>query len=395
MSGPISVEVAREQLRELIAILGELRNAGPRDQRFKQWRQITVTLLQRLWPSDPSRAERFRRIPFSAPMGKTDRHATQQYFGRGCKEASTYLVQLAAELGCVVEPLPETPTVYDDDGTPAMEEENVVEPHMEAAGGEGLADAMLPDVGGSQEEPVESSMPVPPEPRKPAAGPRPRLKDMLGFTDEAAPDHTPVRSEPVAPPPPPRATEVEYRPQAAPPPPQAPRAPARPAEGTSPPKSVRFRPVEPSPIRGETPRPVAPPPPAEEPSWPVESQAPPEAYAPQDEAAALEHDLASEFVTESPVLQSRARALREPDVSIATPPDVREVLELAGLVEEFGVSPRESAIVRAALIDLARQMESPPVYWGALQETVGFAMHHPELARRVLPLVLPYLDRAA
>ncbi len=29
------------------------------------------------------------------------------------------------------------------------------------------------------------------------------------------------------------------------------------------------------------------------------------------------------------------------------------------------------------------------------RETVAFAMDHPALARRVLPLILPYLDRAA
>jgi hypothetical protein len=40
-------------------------------------------------------------------------------------------------------------------------------------------------------------------------------------------------------------------------------------------------------------------------------------------------------------------------------------------------------------------MDTPPVNLGALRETVAFAMDHPDLARRVLPLVLPYLDLAA
>ena len=73
----------------------------------------------------------------------------------------------------------------------------------------------------------------------------------------------------------------------------------------------------------------------------------------------------------------------------------RELLALAGQLEALGVPARERAIVRAALVDLGRQMASPPIDWDALRETVGFAMNHPALARRVLPLVLPYLDRAA
>ena len=73
----------------------------------------------------------------------------------------------------------------------------------------------------------------------------------------------------------------------------------------------------------------------------------------------------------------------------------RELLALAGQVEELGVPSRERGIVRAALIDLGRQMESPPINWEALRETVAFAMDYPALARRVLPLVLPYLDHAA
>src|SRR6185503_18054144 len=99
MSEPNDVARASERLIKQIELLGELRNAGARDQRFKLWRQDTLTLLQRLWPGDHVKAERFRRIPFSAPMAKTDRGSVREYFERGCKEASVYLDGLAFELG--------------------------------------------------------------------------------------------------------------------------------------------------------------------------------------------------------------------------------------------------------------------------------------------------------
>ncbi|HKQ58464.1 MAG TPA: hypothetical protein VJY35_11405, partial [Candidatus Eisenbacteria bacterium] len=98
MSASMPVGPAREQLHELISILRELRNAGPRDQSFKQWRQVTLTLLQRIWPSEPARAAAFRRILFSAPTARADSGATREYYERGCSEATAYLEALAQEL---------------------------------------------------------------------------------------------------------------------------------------------------------------------------------------------------------------------------------------------------------------------------------------------------------
>lgn len=79
----------------------------------------------------------------------------------------------------------------------------------------------------------------------------------------------------------------------------------------------------------------------------------------------------------------------------APPAASQEIYELAVQVDDLGVSARHRAIVRAALIDLGRQMETPPVSWEALRETVSLAMDHPELARRLMPIVLPYFDQAA
>ncbi|MGH7730426.1 MAG: hypothetical protein ACRENJ_04165, partial [Candidatus Eiseniibacteriota bacterium] len=98
MSDGMPAGPALEQLRELIAILRELANAGPRDNSFKQWRQVTLTLLQRLWPGDQTRAVRFRRIPFSAPSSRADAKAIKECYARGVNEAIAYLEGLALEL---------------------------------------------------------------------------------------------------------------------------------------------------------------------------------------------------------------------------------------------------------------------------------------------------------
>jgi hypothetical protein len=149
--------------------------------------------------------------------------------------------------------------------------------------------------------------------------------------------------------------------------------------------------------------PVEPPPPTriERPApRPVEPTVRQERPEPAPEARGFDpgRDLAAEFVLDSAVLQSRAGSTREPEVlfdNVTPSPAAQDVMTLAEMVEELGVPARESAILRAALIDLARQMDSPPVHWGALRDTVAFAMQHPELARRVMPLVMPYLDLAA
>jgi hypothetical protein len=154
-------------------------------------------------------------------------------------------------------------------------------------------------------------------------------------------------------------------------------------------------------------------------------------------------DIAAEFILGSPVLQAQARPLRRTGqnpqaeevapapaqparapasaapappqparVPVSAPapqiepargpvnedsisPAAQEVYDLAIQIDELGVSPQLIAIMRATLIDLGRQMETPPVGWEALRETVSLAMEHPELARRLMPIVLPYFDQAA
>ncbi len=93
---------AREQLAVQLSALGELRNASTRDPGFKQWRQNTLTLIQRIWPHEPAKSERFRRVPFSTPSSKMTATVTRDFFERGCAEASAYLRLLLTELDRVV-----------------------------------------------------------------------------------------------------------------------------------------------------------------------------------------------------------------------------------------------------------------------------------------------------
>src|SRR5689334_4248872 len=88
---------AREWLEAQIAELRTLRNASTRDSGFKQWRQHTPTLIQRIWAGDPSRPGRFKRIPFTLP-GKPDPHQVQLAYAKGCTEAMTCLRAMLKDL---------------------------------------------------------------------------------------------------------------------------------------------------------------------------------------------------------------------------------------------------------------------------------------------------------
>lgn len=85
-----------EWLRQQIDELGALRNASIRDPQFKAWRQNTLTYIQRIWPGDSTKSERFRRVPFSPPSTRHDARTGREYYERGCGEALEYLHTLLA-----------------------------------------------------------------------------------------------------------------------------------------------------------------------------------------------------------------------------------------------------------------------------------------------------------
>jgi hypothetical protein len=65
---------------------------------------------------------------------------------------------------------------------------------------------------------------------------------------------------------------------------------------------------------------------------------------------------------------------------------------LASQVAELGVPEGKRAATRAALTDLARQLEEHTADWDTLQDAFQLAMKYPPLARRVVPLLVPFLD---
>src|SRR5881409_998172 len=67
--------------------MNDFRNATTRDSGFKQWRQNTLTTLQRIWPGETVRADRFRRVPFAPPSARANEQEARECFERGFAEA--------------------------------------------------------------------------------------------------------------------------------------------------------------------------------------------------------------------------------------------------------------------------------------------------------------------
>ena len=423
-----AIQAARKMLERQLEELGSLYNAGVRSPVFREWRQATLTCIQRIWPAEPAKSERFRRIPFSAPMGRPAEREVREYFERGCGEASGLLKDLIQEIATV--------------GLPA---------------GAGPSAGMAPPAVGSDDEAFPTV--ELPGPGAAQAPPRPRLKDLLGFTDAALasdapvvpppPPHAPAAAHPHAPVQPvagpapmpgivsnsPPGTGIAWaNPESAPATPQ-PHAPpgvsASPHGPPGPPREGTFRPAEIeshgffAPPAPATPAPVAtpqaaPPPrlvvtgsqPAPAPATPAPPAAIPDftandpmtAAARAVEEAARGADqaglerIAEELLRASSSLsavprrtgQDRRANPRELQSAVAT-----AIAALGLEVEALGVPDGHRARARAMLLDLSRRLDAPNLPWETLREAIGFVMEYPALGRRVLPLLLPYLDRAA
>jgi hypothetical protein len=105
---------------------------------------------------------------------------------------------------------------------------------------------------------------------------------------------------------------------------------------------------------------------------------------------------AEDFMNTSPVLGARPKRASRP---IETPgfgdPDAISVASMLSDLDGMSVPNERQAEVRARLMDLARRLERGDLEWAALRKAVWFVMEYPELARRVMPLLLPWIDRAA
>ncbi len=498
MKDPAVARNASKRLEQQLEELGGLFNAGVRSSNFKQWRQATLTVIQRIWPGDSARSERFRRVPFSAPMGRPTEKETREYYERGCGEAMSMLRALLDEIAQsgVPEARADARSAEQDPGAseddfPTVELPPTVSSDPaagDAAPREAAREIASNEPGQDAPPRIEASSPTltaPTAPAKPAPdagrvthrhgksskknGARGRLKDMLGFIDApaAAEPPRPVAAEPprpvVAEPPRPVAAEPP-RPVAAEPPrpvaaPVVPEAPVPSVEAMAPtaeseppaarvqapapestpalerpgPRARRWRPsqvvhdvtlpefqVPPTTIDRD---PSLPDEPAQESTHvepdPIPLPVPPEASArdevePGVEAVALDADApedseaaeraTEEFLRTSPVLTSLPRPVRRaPGPEPAPAPTTAgmrsgvalAIAALATEVDRLGVPDGHRARARAALLDLARQLDRQDLSWDALRETVYFVMEFPPLGRRVLPLLLPYLDIAA
>ena len=171
--------------------------------------------------------------------------------------------------------------------------------------------------------------------------------------------------------------------------PAAPAAPAAQAPGR-PPLSV-------VPPRSNDPEPGADPDPATPPETATDEAVEP-APASSPDSAELARATA-DFMRSSPVLGATGRKVQRPAHEATghgfTEPDAIAIVSMLDELTQMGVPATRQSETRARLVDLARRMESDELEWNALRKAVWFAMEYPEVARRLVPLLLPWIDRAA
>jgi hypothetical protein len=150
MTDPDAAPRAREWLERQLADLGQLRNAARRDHTFKTWRQQTLTVIQRVWPGETRRVDRFRRIPFSPLTPHATEAQVRDCYERGWGEAGVLLREFLAEINLLGLPQIRTAGTYAGSET-------------EAAMGP------MPALGGQDVPRPAMAVAPPPEVREPAA----------------------------------------------------------------------------------------------------------------------------------------------------------------------------------------------------------------------------------
>lgn len=429
MNGSMPPERAADLLEQQMTELGELRNAHARDARFKQWRQATLTTIQRIWPGDTARAERFRRVPFSPPSNRMSARATRGFYEKGCAEALHLLRGFLVELGrsdaagAPSAPPPDFDPGAAEDDFPVVDlpgEDTPVHP-VDDENVTHIPVIDLPRAGVKPVRPVAPRRPSPPEPSRPATPPaRPATpparegrpaSPASRTTPPAAPPSLPRQDDPTIVQP--RFSTRPGRPAGA----DTPKVPlremlgfsAQPLEGDEDPfgrpgdgdladadelqehdDAWRHEPEDMEPEVAE-----------------LEVEMPDDEVGdePTDPRAARERrgepdtrDEMEEFLRSSPVLKANARPVPKRASSEPAPlqsPAAAALAALSGEVEHLGVPEGHRAAVRAMLLDLARALERRDMDWSTLSESLRLALAYPPLARRVIPLLVPYLDLAA
>lgn len=461
MSAADDRERARGWLAEQLEQLDGLCNANPRDPSFKLWRQNTLTVLQRIWPHEPYRSERFRRITFSPATAKPAGALVREFFTRGCDEAKEYLASLVEEIEIVGAPRPSEPRrraagdeAHREDDVPLVDldavssgsstapspgyamEDNVLD--LGAPSSASLAGADSP--GGppklkvelrpfGQRPDVDTHAPAPRVPA-PKLVP-PTARDANAPADPGAAPHDPggeaplvlppIGSEPV--PAPEGIERTPVRPAAA----QAPKRVAKPARPkksgpkaklknllgfdhlvsqvsshatdvpapTPPPAATPPAASVPPAASAPPPKPIAVPPAASVPPAPAPEPEPPVPEASELDAEAFTR-ATEDFMRNSPVLGLQGKPVqRATDVTQFLDPDAVAVATFAADLARFGVDETARGTLRATLLELASAIDQGAPEWAALRRAVSDAMAYPDLARRLVPVLLPWFERAA
>ena len=104
-----------------------------------------------------------------------------------------------------------------------------------------------------------------------------------------------------------------------------------------------------------------------------------------------------EFLSSSPVFSvpGSSGASRSEANRAELSPSALAIMAMAVEIESLDVPEGERPRVREALLDLARNLDTAKLSWRQLRLTMAVVMEYPKIARRVLPMILPFLDRAA
>jgi hypothetical protein len=79
-------------------------------------------------------------------------------------------------------------------------------------------------------------------------------------------------------------------------------------------------------------------------------------------------------------------------VEAESSPSAVALTAIAGQVDRLGVPEGQRAAARAALIDFARQLDEEIASFDSIRELLWAVVDYPPLARRVIPLLVPFLD---
>jgi hypothetical protein len=132
-------------------------------------------------------------------------------------------------------------------------------------------------------------------------------------------------------------------------------------------------------------------------SWLDDSNASsPDALLPPEELDDL-RSVTDEFLGSSPVFsvgRPGGPARSEPGKQELSP-SALAIMAMAVEIESLGVPEGDRPRVREALLDLARKLDTSQLSWRQLRMTMEVVMEYPAIGRRVLPMIVPFLDRAA